>query len=251
MAVDALAPFVPENLPQAMELAKVLAQSSLIPTPLRGKAADVLVVLMKGRELGLSPIHALSEIHVIEGKPVSAATLKVGLCLRSKACEYFRLVESSGAKAVYETKRTGSEPVRLTWTIEQASKAQLTGKKNWQTHPDAMLRARCSSALATAVYPDLVQGLLTDDEAEEIDVTPHAPPHTGGEAKPAEQTPAVTRTESVKDSIRKAVATRTPTPAPSKMQIVDVVPVASTSVAPPLGAVPPEPPPLGDADAPW
>lgn len=189
----------------AMQLADQLAKSSLIPTALRGKPADVLVILMKGQELGLSPIQSLSEVSVIEGKPSSSAALKVALCVRRPdICEYFRMTESTATKATYETKRAGNEPVSLSWTIEQAKTAGLTGKQNWQRHPDAMLRARCSSALATAVYPDLVQGLMTFDEADEIpgsringqserDITPPAPL-------------AASRTEEVKAKLKEQLA---------------------------------------------
>lgn len=166
---DALVPFNPATLAEAEGLAKTLSQSSLIPTALKGKPADVFLILLKGRELGLSPIQSLGMIHVIEGKPAASAELKVGLCLqRKEVCEYFRVVESTDQVATYETKRVGSEAVRLSWTIGQATKAGLTGKANWKNHTAAMLRARCSSALATAVYPDLTQGLLVEDEAEEI-----------------------------------------------------------------------------------
>ena len=40
--------------------------------------------------------------------------------------EYFRLDKSTDAEATYVTKRAGSEPVRLTWTMAQASSAGLS-----------------------------------------------------------------------------------------------------------------------------
>lgn len=163
----------------------MLSKSALIPQALRGKPADVLVVLMKGRELGLQPMQALGEINCIQGRAVVSAALKVGLCVKDRSCVYFRLVSSDGRQATYETQRKGSEPVKLTWTLQQAQTAGLLQKDNWKAHPEAMLRARCSSALATAAYPDLVLGLDTKDEVEdrvdgiiqspERDVTPAKP----------------------------------------------------------------------------
>jgi len=162
-------PFNPENLGQAMELAKVLAMSGLVPGAMRGKPADILVVMLTGRELGIPPMQALNELHVIDGKPGSSAALKVALCKRHPGiCLYFRMVESKDDMAIYETRRAGSpEPERITYTIADATKAGLTNKTNWKTSTKAMLRARASSALATAVYQDLVKGLMTFDELEE------------------------------------------------------------------------------------
>lgn len=149
--------------------AEKLAKSSLLPPDLRGKPADVLVVMVTGHELGLQPMQAIRGIHVIKGRPVLSADLMVALCKRSPECEFFRLVSSSPKEASYETQRKGDPaPTRMQWTIEQASTAGLMGNDNWKRHPDAMLRARCSSALARAVYPDLVGGMYETGEGEEI-----------------------------------------------------------------------------------
>jgi hypothetical protein len=161
---------------EAMGLAKQLAGSTLIPKALQGKPGDVLVVLLTGREFGLGPMQSLRGIHVVEGKAVMAADLMVGLCAaRREVCEFFTLVESTAKRAVYRTKRVGApEAVTMVWTVEQAQAAGLTGKHNWKAYPEAMLRARCASALARAVYPDLMAGTYDPDElAQPASPTPH------------------------------------------------------------------------------
>lgn len=164
-----LTPFEPTNLDQALALATTLSKSGLIPDSLKGKPSDVLVVLMTGREMGLGPMQSLRGISVIKGKPTMSADLMVAQCLRHRSvCEYFRMVESTATVARYQTKRAGSEPVDLAWTMEDAQRAGLDGSQTWKAHPAAMLRARCSSALARAVYPDLVGGMYEEGEGEEI-----------------------------------------------------------------------------------
>jgi len=56
----------------------------------------------------------------------------------------------------------------MSFTIEQAQRAGVTGKDNWKKYPEAMLRARCISALARAVYPDVVLGIYETDELEPV-----------------------------------------------------------------------------------
>ncbi len=169
-------PFEPQSLEQALSLATTLSKSGIIPDALRGKPADVLVILMTGRELGIGPMQSLRGISVIKGKPVLSADLMVAQCLRHRGvCEFFRLVESTPTMARYQTKRVGSEPVDLAWSMEDARRAGLESSQNWRNHPAAMLRARCSSALARAVYPDLVGGIYEESEGEEI----------AGKARPA------------------------------------------------------------------
>jgi len=162
--------FLPANLSEAMQLSTTLSKSGLMPPALRGKPADILLVLMKGHELGLAPMQAIASINVVAGKAVCEAALMVGLCLsKPEVCEYFQLVESSTERATYETKRKGApKPVQLTYTFAEAQAANLTGKDNWKYHKAAMLRARASGALARAVYPDLAMGLYTPDEADEF-----------------------------------------------------------------------------------
>ncbi|NBD11859.1 hypothetical protein [Corallococcus silvisoli] len=162
-----LAMFEPEVMGGAMRAAEQLARSSLIPRALHGKPGDVLVVLLTGREFGLGPMQALRSIHVMDGKPVMAADLMVGLCIaRREVCEYFTLAESTPKRATYKTRRVGGAEVSLSWTMEQATAAGLGGRDNWRKYPDAMLRARCSAALARAVYPDLLAGTYDPDELE-------------------------------------------------------------------------------------
>lgn len=155
---------------QAMEAAQVFAATSLIPKALQGKPQDVLLVLLKGAELGLKPLQALSEIHIVDGKAGVSAKLKMALCLQRPECEFFIMVTSTAEKAVYRAKRKGApEPVEYSYSIEDAKRAGLTHKQNWLNHPAAMLRARCSSALADSVFPDLVQGVLESDELREVE----------------------------------------------------------------------------------
>lgn len=172
-------PFIPENLDQVWRLSQTLAGSSIIPKALIGKPGDVFVVLVTGHEFGLSPMQSLRGLHVIDGKPGMAADLAVALVLKRKdICKYFRLVESTAERASYATWRIGDpQEISMSFTLGEAQLAGLPDKgkddyakanNNWRRFPTAMLRARCSIALARAVYPDIVQGVLENDELDEV-----------------------------------------------------------------------------------
>ncbi|MEW5848854.1 MAG: hypothetical protein AB2A00_08565 [Myxococcota bacterium] len=166
---QAVTNLVPHNLEQLYKLSHNLSGSALIPNALRNRPADVAVVIMTGLELGLSPMQALRLIHVWNGKPSLSADLIVALVKRSPACKYFRLLESNARLATYETLREGEpEPTRMSFTVEQAQKAGLLNKDVWRNYPEPMLRARAAAYLARIVYPDVVGGIYTEDEGEEI-----------------------------------------------------------------------------------
>lgn len=157
-------PYQPSNMQEAEQLSTRLAQSALLPDGLRGKPGDVLVTLITGHELGLSPMQAIRGLHVVKGRAVMSADLAVALTKRHHSCRYFRVVSSDDKCATYETLREGDpEPTRMSFTAEQARQAGLGGD-NWRKYPAAMLRARCSLALARAVYSDIMLGVYDPDE---------------------------------------------------------------------------------------
>lgn len=189
------APFEPNNLDQAYSLAERLATASLLPVYLRGKPSDVFMTLLLGRDLGLTAMQAITGIHVIEGKPSVSAQTAVALVKRSGLCKYFRLVEGSDKAASYETHRVGEPgPTRMTYTIEEAQRAGLSGKHNWKAYPAAMLRARCAMALARDVYPDLIANVYDpeelEDRIEQLRTNELTPPPTKTAPTPLGKAPA-------------------------------------------------------------
>ena len=147
-------------------LAVVCASSNLCPPDLRGKPQDVLWVMIKGDEIHIPPIQAICSINIRGGKTMMAADMTVALCLgRSEVCAEFRCIETTDERATYIARRkSDTEPTKLTFTIEQARRANLTKSATWNAYPEAMLRARCSAALARIVFPDLVAGIYDPDE---------------------------------------------------------------------------------------
>lgn len=162
--------FEPGSFGEAMTVAKALVESRLFPSVKTAEAA--FAIIATGRELGLSMMQSLRGIHTIEGKPTLSADAMAGLVKsRRDVCAYFRMVESTDKLARYETQRVGEPtPTTMTFTIEDAQRAGAAGKDNWRKYPAAMLRARCITALARAVYPDLLMGIYDPEELERAPV---------------------------------------------------------------------------------
>jgi hypothetical protein len=155
----------PHNFAEAEALATKISQANLGAAT--AHAPKVLAVVLAGRELGLTAMQSIRSIHLIEGKVTLSADLMVALCKRSRDCKFFRLVKSDATIATYETEREGEGKTPMSFTIEEAKAANLTGRDNWKKYPAAMLRARCSAALARAVYPDLMVGIYDPEEISE------------------------------------------------------------------------------------
>lgn len=157
-----------------LRLADAFYQSGLMPWHIKSAAA-AFVVIQKGRELGIPPMQAIGGINVIGGKPACGAEVMLSLIYRDHGHEAMRYITPDARKnseATYRYKRRGwTDYETYTYTLEQAKAAGLPDKKNkdgsennWVRFPDAMLRARCISAVARIAFPDTIGGMYTPEE---------------------------------------------------------------------------------------
>lgn len=181
------------ELMQIKAIASDAYDSRLLSPEIRNAQAAFFVAAV-GAELGLSPIQSLQNIYVIKGKAILSSHAILAIVMRRRdICKYFRLVESTAERATYETLRDGAPtPSQLTYTIDDAKRANLLNNPTWKNHPAAMLRASCGTSLARAVYPDLVLGVYDDYEAPEI--RGEEPVIVSSVSAPAPQLPAAPET---------------------------------------------------------
>jgi hypothetical protein len=179
--------FVPANLDEAWRIAEMLSKSGILPDALRGKPHDILVTVMTGTELGLSPMQSIRDVYVVKGRGYVSSLLKVALVKQSQECEFFRCVETSATKATFTTRRKGEGETTFSFTLEEAKAAGLIASGgNWEKYPALMLRRRCSGQLADEVYPDVVRGIGdSDDVRQAAPVELNAAPPTWAPPAPA------------------------------------------------------------------
>lgn len=170
------APLVPRTFIEAQAFCGALATSDLIPQKLKDRAADVLVLVLAGMEIGLTPLASIRLHHVIEGVPRLSADGMAAIVMTSGECDYLECTESTELRCTWITKRRGRPERSCTWTIERAKRAGLTEKKNrdgspgmWVKYPENMLSARAKAELCRLVYPDVVAGLVSREEAHDRD----------------------------------------------------------------------------------
>jgi len=129
-------------------------------------------------------------------------------------------VKKDTAAAVCTFWRRGQvEPTTRKYTVAHAKKANLWGKAGtWQTNPDRMLQMRARGFAARDCFPDVVRGIRTVEEMQ--DVTPTDAPPVVREVRRMSETPT------------DAPAAET---APIAPDVVDLDPAGITDVVPFLG----------------
>lgn len=161
---DRLNPYEPRTHDEAWRLANIVASSALYK--LGGSPEAAYVILMTGKDLGLSQSQALRGIKIVNGAPAPSADTLVAVCLQSGICEYFEEVTTNDAQSTWRTKRKGRPERSATFTMEDAKAAGVFNRKDspWMTYPRRMLMARAKAFLARDVFPDVTLGLMTPEE---------------------------------------------------------------------------------------
>lgn len=167
----------PRSLGEAIQLAELMAKSELIPPQFRNKPGDVLIAVQYGAELGLKPLQAMQGITVINGRPTIWGDAALGIVLQSGMLENykemtFEEIEKAG-KAVFWGKRKGlAEPIIREFSLEDAKKAGLLGKKGpWTDYRPRMMQMRARAFGLRDGWADVLKGLSMREEIDDIPPT--------------------------------------------------------------------------------
>ena len=153
-------------LNDVFRLADALAKTKMLPAALQGRRDDIVAVILRGRELGLPPMAALNSLFVINGKTGMAAETMLALVRKNPQCISIEWAETNGRIATLEYMRKGmTKPRKFSFTLQQAQAAGVGNLAKW---PDAMLRARCASALVRAEFSDVMVGGIYDTTSGEL-----------------------------------------------------------------------------------
>jgi hypothetical protein len=166
--------YEPRDLPSAITLARMIAASPLCPQPLRGREADVLLVMMTGADMGLTTMQSLRNLHVINGRVGLSAAMIRGRCQKHPDCEIFEVAEADAAHAVIEVKkRSWGERRLVAWTLEDAQRAGLVQPDSlWGKWPQEMCVARATTRAASMYFPEVTSGLLSEEDLREMPPDP-------------------------------------------------------------------------------
>jgi len=166
----------PSSLAEAMDFAKEMAKSDMIPKDYIGKPGNILVAMQWGMEIGLKPMQALQGIAVINGRASVWGDTALALVKASPLCEYVEETESDATKGVCRVKRRGEPEHVQVFTVDDAKRAGLWGKVGpWTLYPARMLIMRARSWALRDKFTDVLRGLAITEEIrdiEPVDITP-------------------------------------------------------------------------------
>jgi len=164
-----------QSLDQAMEYAKLIADSDLAPKDYRGKPGNVLIAMQFGAEIGLKPMQSIQNIAVINGRPSLWGDAMIALVQSHPLCEY--IIERYENECAYCTVKRRGDAEEYTYEFSKvdAKTAGLTGKAGpWTNYPERMLQMRARAFALRDKFSDVLKGIAMREEVQDyvIDATP-------------------------------------------------------------------------------
>jgi hypothetical protein len=162
--------FVPDDTEwqRIKEIAAYAIKSGLLPSSIKS-AEQATIIALKGRELGLPPMVALSEIYVVNGRPCCSANLMLAKILERYPKASIEYVQMDSKACRIKVKRFPDQPeTEIGFTWDEAKTAGLSNKDTWIKWPADMLRARAITRMKRAIFADVLTGVnYTPEEMEE------------------------------------------------------------------------------------
>lgn len=155
----------------AQRQAKAMSSSSLVPKDYQNNIANCLIALEIAGRIGCSPLMAAQNLNVIHGRPSWSSTFIIAAlntCGRFSPLRFDQ--DTEGCTAYALDKDTGDRLTgpRVTMTMAKAEGWSEKAGSKWKTMPELMLMYRAAAFFGRLYAPDVLMGMHTADEIEDI-----------------------------------------------------------------------------------
>lgn len=154
-----------DHLNEMMNWSRAMSQGNLMPRQYQGNPANLMFAAEYADALGISRIHVLTSIAVINGRPSPSADLMSAM-VRQQGHKLRVTGDDTYAEAVLIRSDDPDFEYTARWDESKARKAGLWGNKGpWSLYPGAMLRARAISEVVRMGASDVMAGgIYTPEE---------------------------------------------------------------------------------------
>jgi len=171
--VGAVGGLRPKDFEQMWRIARVMSASGMMPKGCE-RPEQVFVAIEMGLEVGLSPMQAVQNIAVINGRPSIWGDAAWALVISHPECEDTHeefITDDKGAvtSVICTIKRRGRQPVVRSFSREDARSAGLLSKPGpWKEYTSRMIQMRARSWAMRDAFADALRGLGTVEEVSDI-----------------------------------------------------------------------------------
>lgn len=184
------------SIEEMWRFSEAVSRSGIAPRGL-GKPEQILVALEYGAELGLKPMQALATVMVVNGRATLYGDGMLAVVQASGLLIDITETISGDGESLAATcivKREGRPtPSKATFTWKEAKQAGLTGSDTYKKYPGRMLKARARAFALRDAFPDVLCGVMSTDEAEDLNDAPA--PFVEGQQQPPDDLETLMKTD--------------------------------------------------------
>lgn len=176
-----------QSIEKLMEYAKLYLKSGLAPDHFHGKPEAVVIAVQQGLSIGMTTSQALQQIVVIKGTATIKGDGAKALIMGSGLCGSWIEKETGSIETddftveITSTRKDNNSTISKSFSIADAKRAGLwvseeavkrdsrKGSSAWYKFPKRMIAYRALGFLARDLYPDVMQGTVTYEEAQDYD----------------------------------------------------------------------------------
>lgn len=146
-------------------MAQAIAESKLfgIQTPAQALALGLLC-----QAEGRHPAEAARDYHIINGKPSLKSEAMLARFQQAGGKVDWHEYTHDSVSGTFSHPQGGS--LKVSWTMQDATRAGLTGNPTWKKFPRQMLKARCISEAVRGIFPGVLSGLYAPEEVSDMPV---------------------------------------------------------------------------------
>ena len=135
---------------------------------------QALSLMLVAQAENVHPAKAMMEYHIIEGRPALKSDAILARFQAAGGTVKWTCMTDQKVEAIFSHAAGGS--VTIDWTMDRAKTAGLGGKAMWQKYGRQMLRARVISEGIRTVFPGIIAGTYSVEEAQDMDQPIHTEP---------------------------------------------------------------------------
>ena len=166
-----------DNFIMAMQMAKALASSTIVPQTFQKNDANCLIAIEQAQRLRVSPLMVMQNLYVIQGRPSWSSKFLIAAINNSEKFDMelqFDEAKDKNGKpfsCTAWTMKNGRRVEGMEVNMDMAKDEGWLGKNGskWKTMPQLMLRYRAASFFSSLNCPELTMGLYTKEEMQDND----------------------------------------------------------------------------------
>lgn len=164
----------------AQRVAKMLTTSSLVPKEYQNNIPNIMIALEMANRIGASPLMVMQNLNIIQGRPSWSSQFIISALNSCKRFSPVRFVcegkdDEYGCYAwAYDQKGEKIEGPKVTMKMAAAEGWTTKAGSKWKTMPELMLRYRAAAFFGRLYAPDVLMGMYSAEETEDIIYTEEA-----------------------------------------------------------------------------